>query len=383
MVVPTSQRPLRIANVIDAWDQAANGAVVSTRRFTELLRQRGHTVTVLAGGPPAPGKVALPPLTVPVADGLMRQMRFLFAWPDRRLLSAAFADQDLVHVQMPFYLGIRAISLAQAAGLPVVSTFHVHPENILRNVGVRSPAAADLVCRFFLRTTFNRTDHVICPSAFAEAELRRNGLRAPATVMSNGVPQEFHRGTGRATVNGRFLVLAVGRLAREKRPDVIIEAVRRSRHERNIQLVMLGDGPLREALQARAAGLTNPVRFGFVPNDELPRQYGAADLFIHAAEVELEGMSVLEAMACGVPCLIARAPKSASPQFAPGDRFLFQAGSAEDLARRMDDLLDDPVRLAEAGATAEATARNYRIERSVEALEQLYYSLVPAGRTRA
>jgi hypothetical protein len=39
----TAPRPLRIAMVIDVWDDAANGAVVSTRRFTELLRERGHT----------------------------------------------------------------------------------------------------------------------------------------------------------------------------------------------------------------------------------------------------------------------------------------------------------------------------------------------------
>jgi hypothetical protein len=63
-----------------------------------------------------------------------------------------------------------------------------------------------------------------------------------------------------------------------------------------------------------------------VPSDELPRYYSAADLFVHAAEVELEGMSVLEAMACGAPRLIARAPKSAASQFAPDPRYLFESG---------------------------------------------------------
>ena len=373
-------RKLRIAMVIDVWDDAANGAVVSTRRFTELLRERGHTVTVLAGGVPAPGKIVLPPFTIPFADGIMRKMRFLFAWPDRGVLAAAFAEHDLIHAQMPFYLGMRAVTIARKTGRPVVSTFHVLAENVLHNVGIRSQTAADLVYRLWLRTFFNRSDHVICPSAFAEAELRRHGLRVPTTVISNGVPERFHRVAGEPLADGKFVVLTVGRLAIEKRHELIIEAIRRSRHERRVQLVILGDGPLREQLMRRARGLTNPPRFGFVPSDELPRYCSAADLFIHAAEVELEGMSVLEAMACGAPCLIARAPKSAASQFAPGPRYLFESGSLEDLTRKIDGLLDHPEQLREASVAAARVAADYRIERSLAQLEQVYAGLVATHR---
>lgn len=376
-MLATTPRPLRIAIVIDVWDDAANGAVVSTRRFTELLRERGYTVTALAGGAPAPGKIALPPFTIPLADGIMRKMRFLFAWPDRALLAAALAEHDVAHVQMPFYLGIRAVAIARRMGRPVVSTFHVLPENLLHNVGIRCQAMVDLAYRFWLRVFFNRCHHVICPSAFAEAELRRYGLRVPTTVISNGVPGRFHRVPGEPLADhGKFVVLTVGRLATEKRHDLIIEAIRRSRHERRIQLVILGDGPLRERLQARVRGLTNPPRFGFVPSDELPRYYSAADLFIHAAEVELEGMSVLEAMACGAPCLIARAAKSAASQFAPDPRYLFESGSIEDLTGKIDAFLDRPERLKEASAAAERVASDYRIERSLARLEQVYAELV-------
>jgi len=220
---------------------------------------------------------------------------------------------------------------------------------------------------------------VICPSALGENELRRHGLRVPTTVMSNGVPERFHRVPGeRLADDEMFVVLTVGRLAAEKRHDLIIEAIRRSRHERRIQLVILGDGPLREQLAVRGSGLTNPPRFGFVPTGELPRYYSAADLLVHAAQVELEGMSVLEAMACGAPCLIARAPKSAASQFATDPRYLFESGSIEDLTRKIDGLLDHPEQLKEARTAAERMARDYRIERSLARLEQLYAGLVAA-----
>ena len=43
---------------------------------------------------------------------IMEKMRFSFAWPDRRILEETLARQDVVHIQFPFYLGIRAISVA-------------------------------------------------------------------------------------------------------------------------------------------------------------------------------------------------------------------------------------------------------------------------------
>src|SRR5262249_2629255 len=155
-----------------------------------------------------------------------------------------------------------------------------------------------------------------------------------------------------------------------------VEAIRRSRHEQRIQLLILGDGPLREQLKAQASVLTNPPRFGFVPSDELPRYYSAADLFIHAADVELEGMSVLEARACGAPCLIARAPKGAASQFVSDPRCLFESSSLEDLTRKIDALLDHPAQLKAVGAAAERLADDYRIERSLARLEQVYAELI-------
>jgi 1,2-diacylglycerol 3-alpha-glucosyltransferase len=368
--------------VLDAWDETANGGVVSTRRFTDLLRRQGHMVTVVSTGAPARGKVRLERFRVPLADRIMREMRFPFAWPDRRILTETFARQDVVHVQFPFLLGIRAISIARQAGLPVVSTFHVQAEHLLHNVGIRSPALVDLVYRFFLRTTYDRSDRVICPSEFAAQEIRAHGLRAPAVVISNGVPPEY-RPLPRAACpdfGGRIVLLSVGRLAREKRHDLLLEAVRRSRHEARIQVVILGAGPLRAALEARGRGLTNRPVFDFLPPGALVPWYGAADLVVHASEIEVEGMSVLEAMACGAPCLIARAPKSATPQFALSDDFLFAAGSVEALSVKLDHLLDRPAMLADARPASRQAAEAYRIERSLERLVRVYQE-VTAGAT--
>ncbi|ONI77806.1 hypothetical protein ALI144C_30685 [Actinosynnema sp. ALI-1.44] len=231
---------MHIAMLLDAWDDAPTGAVISTRRFTERLRERGHTVTVVSTGSPEPGKVVLPELRVPLAQSIITKMRTPLARPDRPLLARALADADVVHVHTPFLLAMRGITMARLAGVPTVATFHVRAEHVLRNIGVRGQTTADLLSRLLLRVVYNRCDHVICPSGFGETELRRHGLRTPSTVVSNGIPAEYQPRA--RPVNDRFVILSVGRLAPEKRHDVLIEAVRRSRHEPGIQLVVLGDG---------------------------------------------------------------------------------------------------------------------------------------------
>ncbi len=378
---PSDPRPLRIAMVLDAWDDTNNGGVVSTRRFTDLLRQRGHDVTVLATGRSEPGKVALRQFHVPLAGGIMRKMRFPFAWPDRRILEETLARQDVVHVQFPFWLGVRAVRIAREAGVPVVSTFHVQAEHLLHNVGIRSQAMVDRVYRLFLRTVYDRSDRVICPSAFAERELRRHGLRAPTIVISNGLPPEYRPipRPGWPDLGGKFTILSVGRLAREKRHDLLVEAIRCSRHEGRIQLVVIGDGPLRRQLEEQARTLTHPARFLYLRPHELIPWYNAADLDVHAAEVEVECMSVLEAMGCGAPCLIARSPLSATSQFAISDRFLFEAGARDELTAKIDWFIEHPEELREARVRTRQAAEAYRIEDSLEKLLGVY-GAVTGGR---
>ena len=284
----------------------------------------------------------------------------------------------MIHNQFPFYLGIKAITLARTLGIPVVSSFHVQAENMLHNVGLESQTLVGWLYRYFMRSTYSRSDHVVCPSAFAERELRRYGLTVPTTVISNGVPPEY-RPLPRQECErfeGRFVILSVGRLAREKRHGLLIEAIRRSRHEARIQLVILGDGPLRERLEAEGRVLSHAPVFRWLEPHELIRWYGGADLCVHAADVEVECMSVLEAMACGLPCLIARSRLSATSQFALSDQFLFEAGAREELTAKLDRWIEDPAGLERSRAGHREAAARYRVEASVDQLVELYQGLV-------
>jgi len=369
-------RRLRIAYVVDTYDDASNGGSISARRFVEALRQR-HEVVVVAAGAPGPGRVALPRFQPPPFRRIMREMGFAFAVPRRRLLEPAIRGADVVHVQFPFWLGFSAARLARRTGTPWVAAFHVQPENMFRNVGLRSPALTEWTYRFFLRAFYGRADAVVCPSRFALEELSRRGLRVPAEVISNGIAAGFRpeRMERFERHRDRVLLLSVGRLAREKRHDVIVEAVRRSRHARRIQLVITGRGPEERRVRRLAATLPLPGEVAFVSEPDLRRLLASADLLVHASEIELEGMAVLEAVGCGLPALIADAPHSASAQFAASPELLFRAGDPADLARRLDDLLDHPERLQAARRRTLALAAGYGLEESVRRLEAVYLGL--------
>lgn len=367
---------MRIAFVADTFDEASGGGVVSARRFVEALRTR-HEVTVLATGQPAPGKVVLPGLQLPVHA--MQANHFTFAMPHTQTLYEVLAEQDIVHVNFPFLAGYAAVRIARQLSVPVVTAFHVQPENLLFNVGIHSQTLNDWLYRRWVHGFYGQSDAVIAPSDFAGQLLRDHGLQKPVFTISNGAPQVHPEQERKAEPHDRpFLVLCSGRLAAEKRPDLVVEAVARSRHRESIRLVLAGHGPLDHKLTARAKELNLPLQLGFVSDLELASLRANADLAVHASEVELEGMAVLEAMAAGLPVLIADSPTSAAKEFAAGPDFLFRAGHADHLAAQLDHLLESPQRRAAASRWGLQVASGKRLGESAALLEEAYLSVITA-----
>lgn len=373
---------MHIAFVTDNYDEGIAGGVVTGVRFVEALRRRNE-VTVVALGPSASGKVGLPRFDVPLR--IMRDNGFSFAWPSRGSLERIFAEVDVVHVQFPFLLGLAAMRIAPRLHVPTVAAFHVQPENLLMNVHLRAAWLSRWLYRRWLHNFFQRADAVVCPSQFAVDRLRQFGLTVPAYVVPNGVPPNRPPGTlrtGIRPVDRPYLLLCTGRLAYEKRQDVIIDAVARCRHRAQIRLVIAGAGPLEAALRARARRHGLAVEFGYVSTARLVQLLGEADLFVHASEVELEGMSVVEAQAAGLPVLVADAPESAARYLAPGTDFLFRDGDPADLALHIDHLLETPGALAIGSRHGLAQRAHYDFSRSVRVLEDVYTAATEAAQQR-
>ncbi|WEV71904.1 glycosyltransferase [Bifidobacterium sp. ESL0790] len=145
-----------------------------------------------------------------------------------------------------------------------------------------------------------------------------------------------------------FRIVASGRLAREKDHETLIRAVALSRHARDIDLVICGTGPLQARLRRLARReLPRPAHIGFHANADMPNLLRKADLLVHPSIVDIESLSVLEGIACGLVPVIARSPLSAASQFALTDESLFPARDAKALAARIDWWIEHPRQRAE------------------------------------
>jgi cholest-4-en-3-one 26-monooxygenase len=223
---------------------------------------------------------------------------------------------------------------------------------------------------------YNASDQVIAPSNFAMQLLRANGVTRPVTVLSNGVPAAFFDLPRRLHDDGRLTLLSVGRLSGEKHQEVILEAIALSQHREKVSLHVVGTGPRERRLRRQATRLGIDARIGAVSDAELMRLYATADLFIHAGEAELEGMSVLEAMASANVVLLSNSDASAATELITDPRAHFDNRDAATLAATIDHWVDD----AKGRAEMARTNRNIALERihsaSVISLARIYRELL-------
>ncbi|MDB4938308.1 MAG: hypothetical protein JWP87_5280 [Labilithrix sp.] len=164
------------------------------------------------------------------------------------------------------------------------------------------------------------------------------------------------------------ILVGVGRFAVEKRWDIVIDAFLRMRardSKRDMILVLIGDGPERERMKARAKGSPDVVMPGFVKGrDALARMLASADALVHGCPFETFGLSIAEAMSCGLPTVVPD-QGGAAEMYVPaaGERYraLDVDACAEATERLLARLADDPD-----GMRAAATAAASRLPNVVE-----------------
>lgn len=384
---------LKILFVINDLYTRGNGLAASARRTISLLRERGHDVRVLSA-PPRHGDdcgvgvpdYPLPHLRIPLVAPLIASQGYAFARSDRRQVDRALDWADVVHLEEPFMLQAFVARRARARGVPALATYHIHPENLTASVYLDCcPLLNRVILEVWKRFIFNRCDLIQCPSQSVYDRVLRLRVRPSLLLVSNGVPLDGAVGGDGRQVGESCLIriLAVGRFSREKDQATILRALRHSAHARSIQLTLAGRGPTERSLRASARRLlrsnviAHPVRFAFLSADELVREVSSSDLYVHAARIEVEGLSALEVLRYGVVPIIARGPLTATSQFALSEDSVYEAGDARALARAIDSWVErgSAARAREARRYVAVGAR-YDIRACIDRLEEYYSRLV-------
>ncbi|HEX8450517.1 MAG TPA: glycosyltransferase family 1 protein [Longimicrobium sp.] len=266
---------------------------------------------------------------------------------------------DLIHVVSPTPINVRAEKYGRRRGVPVVSSFHTHFVSYFRFYGF---GGLEELGWKMMRRFYGRCEVVYAPSHSIIRELASHGIHN-TELWSRGI--DLHRfspafrdpGLRRmagAESDDTPVLLLVSRLVREKdlADLVAMERILRQRGNRH-RLVLVGDGPMREQLQADLPDALFP---GHQTGEALARWYASGDVFVFPSTTETFGNVVLEAQASGLPTVVV--DRGGPPdQVEPGQNgFIARANDPADLADQVERLLNDPAERRRMGAAARAAA---------------------------
>lgn len=301
-----------VALFTECYKPIVNGVVASIDALRDGLRAQG--VDVLTIAPHVPGfvddardVVRIPSLPLPTPTAYRLCLPFLGADERRRLDGV-----QLVHAHSPFVTGWLARAFARRRGVPLVFTYHTRIE-AYAHYAPFDRAATERAMIALTRGFGNAADAVIVPTAAMEARLRELGVTSRIAIVPSAIDvTRFASGRRSAAVRAELgaagdepLALVVGRLGAEKNLELALDAIARIPEAR---LAVVGDGPYREALAARAAaaGVAGRVRFaGALPRERLPDVYASADAFVFPSTSETQGLVLAEALAAGLPVVAA------------------------------------------------------------------------------
>ena len=373
---------MNIAFVIDSYNDA-NGGTIATKRLVDELRKRGHKATIITAiheDPSDPDFYQVPGFVLPGTEASLENMKFLFGRNDQKVYEKAMKDADIVQIQFPFLMARGAVKAAKRLGKPVVGAFHVQPQNIMAAMGKTSKLLEWTLWLFFKFFLFKRVDTITCPSQFAANLLESEGINAIMFPISNGIPVEYTPGSYERPdwFGDKLVLLNIGRHAYEKRQMLLMEGVRRSKYAGNIQLILAGRGERTEELKEKGKELPVEPFIEYISFEDKLRYLNTADLFVHGSIVELESLSCLEAIGCGLPCLVSDSDYSAAPQFALDDRFLFTSDDPDHLADKLDYWYEhrDELRSAALKEKVLDEAAQYRFDKAVDDYETFIRNVV-------
>lgn len=334
---------MKILIVINDYLNKSNGMCISTQRFVGQFRKLGHEVRIITNNRYGELDYPLETVKIPIFAKLIEKEGYTFAKVNRKVIRKAVQWADVVHLEDPFLVCRRAAIEAEKQKKPVTGTFHLYPENITCAIHLGWEHLLNyVVMKLFMKSVYNRCDYVQCPTEAVRERLATCKIKSKPVVISNGIDEFFLSQERRRTFDGRLRILSVGRYAVEKDQKSLIGAVARCRHREQIQVRIAGKGPLEEQLRKQAQQLGVSVEFGFLSQEALREEMLASDLYIHCADVEVEGMSCMEAFACGCVPVISDARLSSTKSFALQEVNLYRQGDEQDLAEKIDYLYEHP-----------------------------------------
>ena len=388
---------LRVVIFGESYLPYLSGVTIATDALARGLTEAGHRVLLVVprpaeeppsrtpdepqvawlpsyqGPPPAPSGYRIP---LPIPSAALREARDF--------------QPDIVHAQSPFISGLMARRTARAARAPLVFTHHTRFGDYRHYLGPLAAPGAALMSAY-LRRFWLGCAAIVAPGSELAAEITEEiGRRARPLVRAiptgldldriTALPEGHPRREAGWTPGVDFVVASVGRLAREKSVDVLLEAFANAAEGRpELRFLLIGAGPLEEMVRGRAQRTDLHGRVfvtGQRSHDDALGLLKACELFAFASRTETQGLVLAEALACGVPVVALEGPgvrdtvrDGLDGMVVPRDP---ESGAPERLASALLDLANDPERRKSMARKAREGAARFALQRRIGEVVELY-----------
>ena len=311
---------MRIGLFTDTYTPDINGVVSSIVTLQRELEKNGHDVYVITNHKAMTMKKEGNVLRLP---GL--ELKWLYGYKLSTPYHFSARDEiknmhlDVIHVHTEFGVGMFGRIVAKYLNIPVVTTYHTMYEDYTHYVNRFEIDEVDKVTKkvvsTFSRSISDSAQAVISPSEKTKETLLKYGVKTPIYVIPTGLnfdkfhpdnidPQQVQAIREQYGIHeDERLIVFVGRIAQEKSIEIPIEGFRYVKDPK-IKLMIVGGGPQLEELQEMVKRYHLEQQVIFTDKklpEEVPAYYACADCFVSASLTETQGMTYIEALACGLP----------------------------------------------------------------------------------
>lgn len=375
---------MRIGMMADVYKPHVSGITNYISLNKEFLEQAGHEVFIFTFGdldyPDDEKNVIRSPGLALVDTGYYLNFRY------SRKAKALLLTMDLIHVNHPFLSGRLAMRYCRPVHIPIVFTNHTRYDLYAQ---AYMPLLPEEISNSFLQSYMppfcTAMDLVISPSPGMADVLRKLGVTSSIEVIPNGVDlKRFQQTSENCRADLGFsaediLVIYSGRLAPEKNVDFLLrvfagvaEAVDK------VHLLVIGSGPEEADLIKLADDLaiSDRVHFlGMVQYERIPQYLKISDIFVTASVTEVHPLSVIEAMASGLPAVGIHSV-GVGDTIEDGITGFLASQSQAAFAAKLTRLCLDRTQRRKMGTAARKASEKYAIEYTTNVLLANYQRLV-------
>ncbi|TAL15062.1 glycosyltransferase family 4 protein [Patescibacteria group bacterium] len=386
---------MKILIAADLYFPVINGVATFSRNLAKGLADRGHEVLVIA--PSQTGRrykeidgnyVVTRTISVPMP--LYQNIKVsLTPMREVKKIIDEF-DPDIIHIQMLMWIGQATMKYGNKIGIPIVSTNHAMPENLMDNLKLLAPVARPInyMLRDYGRRFHSKADFVTMPTQSAIGMFRvAEKMNVPMKAVSNGIDlSRFTDAPAPDSIYEKYdlpkdtpIVTYVGRTDAEKHIWALVKGFARALKTVKAHLLIVGDGSDRDNLEAlvRDLGIKNSVTFaGRVPEEDLAPLHQVGKIFAMPSPMELQSIATLEAMASGKPVVAIDAGALKELCHDQKNGFLCEQDNDEQIGDAIAKILTDPELQKKFSTESLRIARENDLDFTLDQFIKIYEDLI-------